>query len=190
MVASLKKNFEYKHAIRKNKPQEWWCVEPRPSECLLWSAVWFTNLIPEMSAKEKAQIEKCLKSFDPSSYTTSHGKIGFFHRLLSKIVSERIDRPHYQCNTLKKLRENFVDYLKLRKRCAKDLTEHKKKQKAKAAKEEEKEERKEAQKARKQNQKDKKAEKKAKKEAKEADARDASGELRRRFVNCQIYLVH
>jgi len=164
MVASLKKNFEYKHAIRKNKPQEWWCVEPRP----------------KMSAKEKAQIEKCLKSFDPSSYTTSHGKIGFFHRLLSKIVSERIDRPHYQCNTLKKLRENFVDYLKLRKRCAKDLTEHKKKQKAKAAKEEEKEERKEAQKARKENQKEKKAEKKAKKEAKEADARDASGELRRR----------
>lgn len=168
MVKSLKKNFEYKHANRKNKPQEWWCVVPRP----------------KMSAKEKAQIEKCLKSFDPSNYTTSHGKIGFFHRLLSKIVSERIDRPHYQCNTLKKLRENFVDYLKLRKRCAKDLTEHKKKEKAKAAKEAEKDARKEAQKQRKEDKKEKNVEKKAKKEAaKEAEDDDEASRRRREEEN-------
>jgi len=161
MVESLKKNFEYKHAIRKNKPQEWWCVEPRP----------------KVSSKQKAQIEKCLKSYDPNSYTTGHGKIGFFHRLLSKIVMERIDRPHYQCNTTKKLRQNFVDYLKLRKNCAKDLSDHKKKEKSKAAKQAQKEKNKVAKKERNDA---KKAKNDAKKEKKEEKAAEEAAKDRRR----------
>ena len=146
--------------------------------------------LSEVSSKQKAQIEKCLKSYDPNSYTTGHGKIGFFHRLLSKIVMERIDRPHYQCNTTKKLRQNFVDYLKLRKNCAKDLSDHKKKEKSKAAKQAQKAENKEEQKKRKDAKKAKNDAKKAKKEeqaAKEA-AKEAATD-RRRFVICQILIV-
>ena len=127
-------------------------------------------LITERTAKERAQIEKCLKSFDPSKYNTDHGKIGFFHRLLSKIVAERIDRPHYQCNTINKLRENFVNYLKLRKSCAKDTSAWKKKENAKAKKEAEREEKEEERKLKKEAAKEKKQEKKAEKQAEKAEA--------------------
>jgi len=153
IVDSLKNNFEYKHAERKAKEQEWWCMVPRA----------------QRTAKERAQIEKCLKSFDPSKYNTDHGKIGFFHRLLSKIVHERIDRPYYQCNTIQKLRENFVNYLKLRKSCAKDTSTWKKKQNAKAKKEAEKEEKEEERKVKKQAVKEKKQAKKAEKLAENAE---------------------
>lgn len=161
IVESLKRNYEYKHAERKGKEQEWWCMVPREKR----------------TAKERAQIEKCLKSFDPSKYNTDHGKIGFFHRLLSKIVSERIDRPHYQCNTINKLRENFVNYLKLRKSCAKDTSAWKKKENAKAKKEAEREEKEEERKLKKEAAKEKKQEKKAEKQAEKAEA---AGEGRKR----------
>jgi len=111
-------NYALYRPDQDNKFGGWQCMVPKKKK----------------TAKQHAQIEKCLKSFDPTIYKSDHGKIGNFHKTLAKIMAGGVDRPGWQCEFLKKLRNGFYDYLKLRKECAGKASSKQKKANQKAKK--------------------------------------------------------